>query len=247
MRSSSQRAAEIGRGEIRFAAVHIGVVEAAVLGGEELARGDEFLLRQQRRHQSRQGAAALVEFHRRRAPCGKGAGGLAAGEAKGARHGVGIEFEQRPDRRRRAERTEDAGAVPAASAEFRIIGADADPRRHLASRRDRGEQRAAAQPVALGNGERRRHDLGRDMRHRLAMHVAHGDRGDQIGVEQGRAGKRQMVAADHARFRALRQARRQRRDLPGLLAEPAGDGAGQRIEQQRLAVLADARRNVLVA
>ena len=56
-----------------------------------------------------------------------------------------------------------------------------------------------------------------------------------------------MIAADHARFSALRQARRQRRDLPGLLAEPAGDGAGQRIEQQRLAVLADTRRNVLVA
>ena len=56
-----------------------------------------------------------------------------------------------------------------------------------------------------------------------------------------------MIAADHARFGALRQARRQRRNLPGLLAEPAGDRAGQRIEQQRLAVLADARRNVVVA
>src|SRR5580704_10267049 len=55
-----------------------------------------------------------------------------------------------------------------------------------------------------------------------------------------------MVAADHARFRALRQPRRQRRDLSGLFAEPAGDGTGQRIEQQRLAVLAYARRNVIV-
>jgi hypothetical protein len=239
--------AEIGRGEIRFAAVHIGVVEAAVLGGEELARGKEFLLRQQRRHQARQRAAALVEFHRRRAPCGERAGGLAAGEPKGARHGVGVEFQQRPDRRRRTERTKNAGAVPTAGAEFWIIGADTDPRRHLASRGDRGEQRAPAQSVALGNGQRRRHDLRRDVRHGLAMHVAHGDRGDEIGVERSRAGKRQMLAADHARFRALRQARCQRRDLSGLLAEPAGDRAGQRIEQQRLAVLASARRNVLVA
>ena len=176
-------AAEIGRGEIRFAAAHIGVVEAAVLGGEELAGGDEFLLRQQRRHQSGQRAAALVEFHRRRAPGGERAGGLAAGEPEGARHGVGIEFQKRPDRRRRAERPEDAGAVPAARAKFRIIGADADPRRHLTAGRDRGEQRAAAQSVAFGNGERRRHDLGRDVGHGLAMHVAHGDRSDEISVE----------------------------------------------------------------
>ena len=206
-----------------------------------------FCCARQRRHQARQRAAALVEFHRRRAPGGERAGGLAAGEPKGARHGVGVEFQQRPDRCRRAERTENAGAVPAPRAEFWIIGADTDPRRHLASRGDRGEQRAAAQSVAFGNGERRRHDLGRHVRHGLAMHVAHGDRGDEIGVEQGRAGKRQMLAADHARFRALRQTRRQRRDLSGLLAEPAGDRAGQRVEQQRLAVLASARRNVLVA
>ena len=37
---------EIGDGEFGLSAIHIGVVEAAVLGGEEFAGGDEFLLRQ---------------------------------------------------------------------------------------------------------------------------------------------------------------------------------------------------------
>ena len=192
-------------------------------------------------------AAALVEFHRRRAPGGEGAGGLAAGEPESARHGFGIEFQQRADRGRGAEWAENARAVPAAGAEFRIIGADADPRRHFASGRERGEQRPAVEPIALGDGERRRHHFGRHMRHGLAVHVAHGDRGDEIGVEQGRAGERHVLTADHARFAGLGERGSQRRDLPGLLAKAAGDRAGERIEQQVLAVVAHPRRNVLVA
>ena len=158
--------AEIGDRGVGLAAVDVGVVEAAVLGGEEFARRDELLLRQQRRHQPRQRAAALMEFHRRRAPGGEGAGGLAAGEPERPRHGVGIEFEQRADRRRGAERTDDAGPVPAARAEFRIIETEADPRRHLAAGRDGDQQSAAGESVALGDGERRRHDFGRDVRQR---------------------------------------------------------------------------------
>ena len=96
-----------------------------------------------------------------------------------------------------------------------------------------GDQKiAAGQVVALGDRQRGRHDFRGDMGHGRAVHVAHRDRGDQIAVQQRRAGKRQMVAADHARFATLRQRRGERRDLAGLLALMAGDRAGQRIENE---------------
>ncbi len=103
-------------------------------------RGDEILLRQQRRHQAGQRAAALMEFHRWRAPGGIGAGGLTAGQSERARHRVGIEVEQPAGRGRSAERAENSRPVPAARAEHRIIGTDADPRRHFAARRDGNEE-----------------------------------------------------------------------------------------------------------
>src|ERR1700716_2764065 len=66
--SSSQPLPRAAGGAAR--AVGIAVVETAVLGGEDLARGDELLLGQQRRHQPRKRAATLVKLDRRRAPCG---------------------------------------------------------------------------------------------------------------------------------------------------------------------------------
>ena len=174
---------------VGFAAVRVGIVEAAVLGGKKFARRHELLLRQQRRHQSRQRTAALMKLHRRRAPGGERAGGLAAGKAERPRHGVGIEFEQRADRGGRTERTDHAWAMPSPRTEFRIIEAETDPRRHLTAGRKGGEQGAAGKSIALGDGERWRHDFGRDVRERRPIHVAHGDRGDEISVEQRGARK----------------------------------------------------------
>jgi hypothetical protein len=79
------------------------------------------------------------------------------------------------------------------------------------------------------------------------MHVAHGDGGDEIAVEQRRAGEREAVAADHAGFARLRQARCQCRDLVRLLALVAGKRAGEGIEQQSLAVLLDPVWKLLVS
>ena len=131
--------AEPGGRELGLAAIRIAVVEAAVLGGEEFARRQKILLGQQRRHQARKRAAALVEFHRRGAPGREGAGRLAAGETEGFRHGVGIEATQRADRRRRPKWTQDPRPVPAARAHRRIIRPDADPRRHLEAGRERDQ------------------------------------------------------------------------------------------------------------
>ena len=43
------------------------------------------------------------------------------------------------------------------------------------------------------------------MRQRRAVGVAHGDGGDEVTVEHGRAGERQAVAADDGAFVRLRQ------------------------------------------
>ena len=175
--------AEIGDGRVGFAAVHIGVVEAAVLGGEELARGDEFLLRQQRGHQAGQRAAALVEFHRRRAPGGKSAGRWLPARPN-ARAMVSA---SNPSSEPTAAAAPNGPMTPGPASRGRGTPdnpADADPRRHLASGRNRDQQIAARETVALRDGQRRRHDFRRHMRHGLAMHVAHRDRGDQIAVEE---------------------------------------------------------------
>jgi len=78
------------------------------------------------------------------------------------------------------------------------------------------------------------------------MGVAHGHRGDQIAVEQARPGKREPIAADYARLARLRQRRRERGNLAGLLAAMPCHRAGQCVEQEILALLAGALGNVLV-
>ena len=105
--------AEIGGDRLGLAAVRIGVEQAAIFRGQKFARGQELLLRQQRRHQARERAAALMEFHRRCAPRREGAGRLAAGKAERLGHGLGVEPAQPADRRGSAERTENARPVPA--------------------------------------------------------------------------------------------------------------------------------------
>ena len=80
--SNSQRWPRSAVAILGLAAVGVAVEEAAVLGGEEFLGGEELLLGEQRRHQARQRAAALMEFHRRRAPGGERAGRLASGEAE---------------------------------------------------------------------------------------------------------------------------------------------------------------------
>ena len=143
--------AEIVGRELRLPAVGVAVVEAAVLGGEELARRQELLLREQRRQQAGERAAALMKFYRRGSPRRERAGGLAAGEAERLRHGLGVEAAQPSDRRRRAEWAEHAGSVEAAGAERRIIEPDTDAGRDLGSGGNRHEQVAPRACVALGD------------------------------------------------------------------------------------------------
>jgi hypothetical protein len=130
--------------------------------------------------------------------------------------------------------------MPAAGPERRIVGADANPGHHLHARDKRHQQIAARRIVAFGDGERGWHHLGRDVGHGRGVGVAHGDGGDEKAVEQGCAGERQPITADHAGLVRLRERRGQRRDLPGFLAALACNRAGERIEQQVLALLAHA-------
>jgi len=136
--------------------------------------------------------------------------------------------------------------VPAAGTERRIVEPDPDPRRHLASGGDRHQEVAAGKPIALRDRQGRRDHFRRDVGHGGTVHVAHRHGRDEIAVEQGRTGKRQVTAADHARFIRLRQRRRQRRQLMGFLALVAGQGTGESIQQQVLAVLPDVVRKVVV-
>ncbi len=119
-----------------------------------------------------------MKFHRRRPPGREGAGGLAAGEAECPRHGVCVEAQKAADRRCRAERAEDARAMPTAGAELGKIDPDADPRRHLKPGRERNQQFAARQCVAFRYRQRRRNDFGRNVSHRRPVGVTHRDGGD---------------------------------------------------------------------
>jgi len=141
------------------------------------------------------------------------------------------------DRRGGAEGAQHAGTVPALGAERGIIEADPDPRRRLASGGDGHEEVAARQGVALGDRQGGRHHFRRHMGQRRAVHVAHGDRGDEITIEKCRAGERQPVAADDAALVGLRQSRRERGELLRLFAAVPGDRARQGIEQEVLAVI----------
>ncbi len=137
--------------------------------------------------------------------------------------------------------------MPAAGAEFRIIETQPNPRRHLATGGKCGEEIAAGVAVAFRDGKRRRHHFGRDVGQGGPIHVAHGHCGDEVGVEQRRTGERQRLATQHARLAALGQCGREGLHLAGLFAEPAGDRAGQRVEQQVLAMLAGAVGKIVIA
>ena len=187
-----------------------------------------------------------MPFNSRRAPGGKGAGRLRAGEAKRPRHGVGIEAAQTPDGGGAAKRADHAGAVPAFLAEHRIIEPDADPRRGLEPGGQGHQQVAPGNAVALGNGQRRGHNLRRDMGQGRAMHIAHGDGGNQIAVEDRRPRHRQPAAADHAGLVRLGEGGDHGRHLAGFLSLMPGEGAGERVEQQRLGGMARVRRDGLI-
>ena len=99
----------------------VDVEQTAILRGQKFARGEKILLRQQRRHQTGERAAALVKFHRRCSPCCKGAGGLAAGETECLGHGLGIERRSRPTAAAAPNGPRYPRAVPALGPERRII------------------------------------------------------------------------------------------------------------------------------
>jgi hypothetical protein len=136
--------------------------------------------------------------------------------------------------------------VPAAPAKLGEVEAEPDARGHLTAGGKRDEEVAPRQPVALGDTERRRHDLGRDVRERGPVHVAHGHCGDEVRIEQGRAGEREPVAADDAALVRLRERGGERLDLSRLFTLVTGYGARKRVEQQVLAVLAGLRGDPFV-
>ena len=146
------------------AAIRIDIEQAAVLGGQKFARRQKLLLGQQSRHQPRQSAAALVEFHRRRSPRREGAGRLAAGKSERLGHGLGVEPAKPAYRRGGAEWTQHSWAMPALGPERGIIEADPNPRRHLASGGDGDQQVSARQAVAFGDRQRRRDHFRRYVR-----------------------------------------------------------------------------------
>ena len=184
-----------------------------------------------------------MPLDRRRAPCGERAGGLAAREAEGARHGIGIEAAQPSHRGGAAERSDHAGTVPPFLSERRVVESQADARRHLQPRDQRGEKIGARGVVARRDRERRRDDFGRDMGQRRAVHVAHGDGGDQVAVHRRRAGERHRLPADHNALGGVAESRRQRANLAGLFAPMPGERAGKRVQQQGLRGVAHIVRN----
>src|SRR6185295_18798058 len=123
--------------------------------------------------------------------------------------------------------------------EGRIVRAEADPYRRLEAGGDGGDKVDAARAVALGDGERRRHDLRRGVAKGGPVHVAHRDRGDEVAVQQRRPGERQRLTADYGCFRGISQCGSERANLLRLVALAAGDGAGEGVEEDVLDALAD--------
>src|SRR5262249_19650161 len=146
--------AELGRDKLRLSAVHIAAIEPAVRRAEELFRCHEALLREQRRQQSGERAAALMKLHRRSAPGRERAGRLAARKTERPRQALAVEAQEPADRGSCAERPEHTGPMPALRAEHCRIEADADARHHLAAGRDGGEHVGPREPVALSDQKR---------------------------------------------------------------------------------------------
>ena len=78
------------------------------------------------------------------------------------------------------------------------------------------------------------------------MDVTHGDRGDEIAIQNCRAGERQPVAANDAALGGLRQPRSQGSELFRLLAAVSGDRACQGVQQHILAVISHLSRKIVV-
>ena len=220
--------AEIGGRELRLPAVGVGVVEAAVLGGEELARRQELLLaraappsgrtarrgtdgtspsafprpRTCRRPGCRRGRTPSPWSRRRSRAAGRPPPPRRTGRARRVRASRG---RGTPDNRARC-RSASSTSLPAA----------------IATSRSRPELPSRSAIASAGGTT-----SGRDVGHGGAMRVAHGDGGDQIAVEQRRAGEREAVAADHARFRSIAPAPMPA-PRPGRFPRPGGRRARRR-------------------
>src|SRR5438128_958185 len=136
--------------------------------------------------------------------------------------------------------------MPAFGAERGIVHAQADAHRGLQADGHGKDKIATASAVALRDRERRWHDLRRGVAQRRAMHIAHRYGGDQVAIQQRGAGKRQLLAADDARFARAAERRGEGADLLRLVALAAGDGARQCVEDEVLDALPDRLRQVVV-
>ena len=108
--------------------------------------------------------------------------------------------------------------MPASRAEGRILGAEPDAHGGLETGSDGEDQCAAARALALGDRQRGRNDLRRGVAQRRPVHVANGDRRDEIAVQQRRSGERELLAADDGRFARIAERAGKRADLPALVA-----------------------------
>ena len=90
--------------------------------------------------------------------------------------------------------------MPALGTKRRVVRAQAHTHGGLQASRHCHDEIATIRAVALRDRERRWHDLRRGVAQRRAMHVADGDGGNQIAIQQCRSGKRELLAADDARF-----------------------------------------------
>src|SRR3954462_13137297 len=110
--------------------------------------------------------------------------------------------------------------MPAARAERGVLRAKADAHGGLEAGGNGGDQGATVRAVALADSERRRHDLRRGVAERRPVDVAHGDRSDQVTVEQRGAGERELLAADDGCLARGAERAGEAPDLSGLVAQP---------------------------
>ena len=148
-------AAKVCSDGFRFAAIGIGVVNAAVFVRENFFRRQKALLRQQTRHQTGQRPTALMKLNRRRAPVRKRTRRLTARQPKRHQLRVRAEAAQFPHSGSTAKRPHHTRRMPAARAERRVVGTVGHAHRRFQPGSDGRQQSLATRPIAFRNRQRR--------------------------------------------------------------------------------------------
>jgi len=174
-------------------------------------------------------------------------GRLRPGEAERVLEGGGVEAEQLAGRRGRRMGPEDRAGMPAARQHLDAMQRHADARPDLVAGDRRQQDLPPVDDAALlGGGEERRQHHGGAVQRSQRVVVVELEALDEGAVEQRRRGHRRLAApADDAAGAAALEPRH---DVDGG-ARPrqlrADQGAGDAVERQILAALADLRRDVV--